>query len=303
MMLDIISLCFGGLIAGGTIVMYRIFSAVPAENRSLLDQPADGFRLVWPFILAFCHYFGRYLSQDYRLVTDLKLKKGGVQYTMSPEQFFAAKVISCILGILLTLLFFWLLDSGRIIYTLPVAIMSFYYPDLWLKETIAKRQKQIVRSLPFYLDIIVLSIESGTNLTGGITQAVQKSGESPLKAEFGRVLRDVRSGKTRADSLREMSERAGTQALTSIINGMIQAERNGSSLAPVLRAQADQLRTTRFLKAEKLAMEAPVKLLGPLITFIFPTTFLVIGFVLLSKAILARVITWEPLLWAYYWPG
>jgi len=302
-MLDIIALCFGGLVTGGTMVLFRIFSAVPAENRSLLDQPADGFRLVWPFILAYCHYFGNYLSQRYRIVTDLKLKKGGVQYAINPEQFFAAKVISCIIGFLLTLLFFWSLGTGRSLYAIPTAIASFFYPDLWLKETISRRQRQIVRSLPFYLDVIVLSIESGTNLTGGITQAVQKSGESPLKAEFSRVLRDVRSGKTRADSLREMSERAGTQALTSIINGMIQAEKNGSSLAPVLRAQSDQLRSTRFLKAEKLAMEAPVKLLGPLIAFIFPTTFLVLGFVLLSKAIQSRVITWEPLLWAYYWPG
>ena len=302
-MLALISLCFGGVIAGGTMVLYRIFRAVPDENRSLLDQPAKGFRLVWPLILAYCHYFGAYLSQGYRLVTDLKLKKGGVQYSISPEQFFAAKVICSIIGFLTTLLFLVLLGFGQIIYALPIAIASFYYPDLWLKETISRRQSLIVRSLPFYLDVIVLSIESGTNLTGGLTQAVQKSGESPLRAELSRVLRDVRSGKTRADSLREMSERAGTPALSSVINGMIQAERNGSSLAPVLRAQADQLRTNRFLKAEKLAMEAPVKLLGPLITFIFPTTFLVLGFVLLSKAVQSRIITWEPLLWAYHWPG
>ena len=80
---------------------------------------------------------------------------------------------------------------------------------------------------------------------------------------------------------------------------MNQAEKTGSSLGPVLRAQSDQLRSTRFLKAEKMAMEAPVKLLGPLVMFIFPTTFIVIGFVILSKALGDGIITWAPLVWAF----
>lgn len=80
---------------------------------------------------------------------------------------------------------------------------------------------------------------------------------------------------------------------------MIQAERTGASLGPVLRAQSDQLRSARFLKAEKMAMEAPVKLLGPLIMFIFPTTFMVITFVMLSKALAEGLLTWAPLVWAF----
>ena len=84
---------------------------------------------------------------------------------------------------------------------------------------------------------------------------------------------------------------------------MIQAEKTGSSLGPIMRAQAEQLRNARFLKAEKMAMEAPVKLLGPLIMFIFPTTFLVLGFVIISEAIQQGVLNWKPMVWAFYWPG
>ena len=184
-----------------------------------------------------------------------------------------------------------------------MCIRDSIYPDLWLREVTTQRQKKILRALPNYLDIVILSIEAGTNLTGGITHAVQKSPDSPLRMELSRVLRDIRSGKKRSESLREMSERAGVQPLTNVISSMIQSEHSGSSLGTVLRAQSDQLRSRRFLQAEKLAMEAPVKLLGPLVMFIFPTTFLVLAYVILSKAIQANIIKWGPLLWAYSWPG
>ena len=140
-------------------------------------------------------------------------------------------------------------------------------------------------------------------MTGGLTQAVQKSNDSALRSELSRVLRDIRAGKSRADSLRDLAERTGSLPIKNIVSGLIQAERTGSSLGPLLRAQADQLRSERFQRAEKQAMEAPVKLLGPLMMFIFPTTFLVLIFLVLSKALMQGVVTWGPIVWAYQWPG
>ena len=186
---------------------------------------------------------------------------------------------------------------------LVFACGGFFYPDIWLRDVAQRRSREIFRTLPFYLDIITLSIEAGSNLTGGLTHAVQKSGDGVLRSEWNRVLRDVRAGKTRAEALRTMAENSGSTAVNSVVTSMIQAEKTGSSLGPILRSQSDQLRKTRFLKAEKLAMEAPVKLLGPLVMFIFPTTFFVIGFVILSKAMQSGLITWWPLVWAYSWPG
>lgn len=99
------------------------------------------------------------------------------------------------------------------------------------------------------------------------------------------MLRDMRTGKPRADALRDLTQRVTCTGLSNVVSSMIQAEKTGSSLGKVLRAQADQLRSTRFLKAEKMAMEAPVKLLGSLVMFIFPNTFLVLGFLIPSLAI------------------
>ena len=93
----------------------------------------------------------------------------------------------------------------------------------------------------------------------------------------------MRAGKARIDALRDFSARLDFTPITSFVSALVQGEKTGSSLGPILRAQAEQRRTERFLRAEKLAMEAPVKMLGPLIFFIFPCTFIVIGFPIAMK--------------------
>ena len=104
-----------------------------------------------------------------------------------------------------------------------------------------------------------------------------------MREEFQRVLRDIRAGKPRATSLRDMAGRLNETSVTNFTIAVIQAESMGMSLGPILRAQADQRRIERFLRAEKLAMEAPVKMLFPLIAFIFPCTFIVLFFPIVMK--------------------
>jgi len=279
--------------------VFRIFNEVPDEDRSYLDKPPSGFRLVWPFINLLVHYTSGIITKNYRYSTQLRLRRAGVEYSLSVEQFFAGKIIATICALGFVYLLQVMLNKPSLVYLLLAALGGFFYPEIWLKETMDARNSKIFRALPFYLDIITLAVESGTNLTNGISQAVQKAPEGPLRVELGRVLRDIRAGKPRAESLRDLAERVSNEGLNNVVSSMIQAEKTGASLGSVLRAQSDQLRSTRFLKAEKLAMEAPVKLLGPLIMFIFPTTFIVIGFVILSKALGDGIITWAPLVWAF----
>ena len=299
----LISLLFGGFIALMVWNLYKIFSEVPEEDRLYLDRPPAGFRMVWPLVQLFVHYLGSLVTRNYRLATHMRLRRAGMDYSLSPEQFFAGKVIAAIVAVLFSLFVQNLLNAGSVVTLIIAAVAGFYYPELWLKEATDARNRAIFRDLPFYLDIIILGVESGTNFTGGLTQAVQKAPDGPLRQEFGRVLRDVRAGKPRADALRDLTERVNSEGVSSVVSSIIQAEKTGSSLGPVLRAQCDQLRTARFQKAEKLGMEAPVKLLGPLVMFIFPNTFFVLGFVVISKALQEGVITWAPLVWAFNWPG
>lgn len=291
---------------GIAVVIWQTLSVVarvPAENRLYRDAPASGFRIVWPMIRLLVFYAGRYMSDTRLEALQLKLGRAGAEYSLNAREVLAAKFIAATLfgAASSTLIVFY--GASMILMVLMACLLGFNYPDSWLKQKALQRRAQMLKALPFYLDVITLSVESGSNLTGAITQAVQKSSESALRRELSRVLRDIRSGKTRAEALRDFASRADSPAINQVVSGLIQGEKAGANLGPMLRAQAEQLRTQRFQLAEKKAMEAPVKLLGPLFTCIFPMTFVALGFVMLSKAIQGGFISSPLILWAYGWPG
>lgn len=151
-------------------------------------------------------------------------------------------------------------------------------PWLALRDRILGRQKNVLRDLPGYLDLLALALEAGCAFGAALQLTVQRSAASALRTGMERVLHEVRAGSPRADALRRLDRRMGVGALGAAVAAIVQAEATGVSLAPVIRAQARRCTQQRFARAEKLAMEAPVKMLGPLILCIFPCTFIVIGF-------------------------
>jgi len=165
------------------------------------------------------------------------------------------------------------------------ALIGYAIPQTWLRDRIETRRRAVLRELPFYLDVITLAVESGLNLGSALAQAVDKGPRGPLRIELGRVLRDLRAGRTREEALRALAERLAIPAVGSLVAALLVAEKQGVSLGPVLRAQAEQRRTERFMRAEKLAMEAPVKMLPALLLFIFPCTFVMLLFPVASRMI------------------
>lgn len=295
------------LIGTGTgLLLWQLLitlTRVPAENRLYRDAPALGFRMVWHLIRLVVFYFGPFMRDAQLMPLQAELGRAGAEYSLKAEEVLAAKLIAALLAGTITSMLVLLYGSSMIFFVVIACASGFYYPDSWLKQHAAHRRQELLKCLPFYLDVITLSVESGSNLTGGITQAVQKTADSALRRELTRVLRDIRSGKSRADALRAFASRANSPTITQVVSGLIQGEKSGASLGPMLRAQAEQLRTRRFQMAEKKAMEAPVKLLGPLFLCIFPMTFVALGFVMLSKAIIEGFITAPLIVWAYGWPG
>lgn len=302
-MILLISGCIGVSVVLLILQFAHLYTSLPEEDRAWRDKPLLAFRLVWPFIQLFDHYGSRFYSEKRHNAALSLLRQAGLEFTLSSGQLIASRMVGALAMCVLCACFLWVMDFSLKFMVVFAALWGYWYPDLWVKRVIKTRQIKMDRDLPFYLDVVTLAVESGTNLTGALTQAVQKAPDSPLRIEFSRVLRDIRAGKPRTEALRELSERAGNPALTSVVSGMNQAERSGASLGPVMRAQATQLRNARFASAEKKAMEAPVRLLAPLMTFIFPTTFVVLGFLILSKLIQQNIVTWAPIAWAYSWPG
>jgi len=150
------------------------------------------------------------------------------------------------------------------------------YPVLWLRDRLRSRQRAISRALPYALDLLTLSVEAGLDFGGALAKVVEKGRQGPLADELSLVLKELRLGKTREQALHNLARRAGHPALTSFVQAVVHADRMGSPLGHVLRVQATQLRIERTHRAEKLAHEAPVKLLLPLVFCIFPTLFLML---------------------------
>lgn len=258
---------------------------VPPEDRSYRDAPPLGFRIVWWPVQWIAYYFGPVLPMRYRQRSLVKLRLAGLDYAISTEQFLAGRLIAAAAS---TLLLDWVLSSfGQALSWWPLlaALAGYAFPAIWLRDRIQLRRRETLKTLPFLLDILTLCVEAGLNLTGAFTQAVAKGPKGPLRDEIARVLRDVRAGKPRVDALRSLSDRMNEPSISNMVSALIQAESMGMNLGPILRAQSEQRRAERFARAEKLAMEAPVKLLFPLIAFIFPCTFVVLGFPIVMKFI------------------
>ena len=266
----------------------RLVSAVPEQDRTWNDSPPLGFKMVWWPIRWFAHYLAPFITQKSYDLKLAQLRQAGLDYALNPGQYLSGRIVW---GILFASLIYWIAASFKLYSALMILIsfaFGFYYPAIWLTDLIKLRRKQMLKALPFYLDIITLCVESGLNINGALQQAVAKGPKGVLQAEFQRVLRDIRAGSNRSDALRSMAQRLNHAAVSSFTSTLIQAEATGMSLGPVLRAQSEQRRNERFTHAEKIAMEAPVKLLFPLIVFIFPCVFIILLFPIAMK-IMAQV--------------
>jgi tight adherence protein C len=148
-------------------------------------------------------------------------------------------------------------------------------PILWLHDRAAARRAAIVRALPHAADLLTLAVEAGLDFAAALAKVAEK-GRGPLHAELSTALKELRFGKTREEALRGLAFRAAVPAVSSFVQALLHADRIGTPLGRVLRALSTQMRVERAQRAEKLANEAPVKLLFPLLAFIFPTLFLML---------------------------
>lgn len=155
-------------------------------------------------------------------------------------------------------------------------VLLYFHPLLWLRTAVRRRQQSILRSLPFVLDLLTLSVEAGLDFMTALQRNVERRRLDALGEELVRVIREIQLGTPRRQALRALSRRVALPDLRSVVNALVQADELGVSIGAILRIQSDQIRQRRFDRAERLANEAPVKLLGPLLLFIFPSVFLIL---------------------------
>lgn len=207
----------------------------------------------------------------------------GIRHPGAPGIFWGARALCA--ALMPALVFFGVLVADKkimplhiLLILLVVAAVGFYIPEVILDMRIRWRKEQIVRGFPDALDLLVVCVEAGMGIDAAINRVTEEIRlSSPvLSDEFRQLNLELRAGKSRADSLRNLGTRTDVEEVRSFATLLIQTDRFGTSVAQALRVHSDAMRTQRYHKAEELAAKLPVKLMFPLILFIFPAIIVVI---------------------------
>ncbi|WP_337019521.1 type II secretion system F family protein, partial [Oceanobacillus massiliensis] len=142
-------------------------------------------------------------------------------------------------------------------------------------KKIQKRSQIAGKELPDILDLLTISLEAGLGFDAALSKVVSKKQGEVIK-EFKIALEEMRLGQTRKEALNSINDRLSSSELKGLIYNIIQAEKLGVGMVSVLRVQTEEIREYRRQKAEETAMKAPIKMMFPLVLFIFPTLFIVL---------------------------
>lgn len=232
-------------------------------------------------------FFKRYLSpivgsmKNKRKIKDKykrSLASAGLTSYLTPEDFFAFKLF-LILGFpVMFMAIREFLEETWSIKLIPVlAIAGFYYPNIWIKGKIEQRQKEILFSMPFSVDMLALSVEAGLDFIAAMAKVIKKAKPSALVEEFTILLKEIKIGASRADALRNMAWRTNLIQVASFCATLIAADSVGASIGPILKSLGAEMRQKRSSQIEKAGATAATKILFPMMFFIIPSVFIVVA--------------------------
>lgn len=238
-------------------------------------------RVVFPILRRFGEFATRFTPQNALQDITRKLELGGKAGRMDAPMFFSLRFVGAgVVGVVSFLLFTLTVVktetvSTAVLYSLIGTVIGFFFPQLWLDSEIKKRQKEVQKAMPDALDLLTICVEAGLGFDAAMSNVAQKW-DNELSLAFARTIRETQLGKVRRDAMKSMAERIDLPEMTSFVAAVVQSEQLGVSMAKVLRIQADQMRLRRRQIAEELAHQAPVKMLLPMVGFIFPSIFIVL---------------------------
>lgn len=248
------------------------------------------FRLLLPLAPNFKALFTSPSFARIRGECDSRIVAAGFEGLLSGWEFLALRILNPIaMGVvwggaiyLLGMMDETVRDNFWLLVFAGVALFA-VQPGVWLNQTVKARHKSIQRAMPFMIDLLTLSVEAGIDFMSAIQRATAGRKMDPLNEELIRVGHEIRLGASRQQALRNLAARVDMADMRSFCFALIQADELGVGIGTILRIQSDQMRQKRFDRAERLANEAPVKMLFPLLLFIFPAVFIVLLGPILSR--------------------
>lgn len=208
-------------------------------------------------------------------VLQQRLVHAGFRNESAVKVFYGSKVI--VIAILALAVIVTGLINISWMFILVAIAGGYLLPDFYLGHIIKKRQSNITRGLPDVLDLLVICMEAGLSLDQATARTAQELAQSQpdLCDELNIVVLEQRAGRPRADAWRNMADRSDVECVKNLVSIMVQTEQFGTSIAKMLRVHSESLRTQRVQTIEELAAKTTVKLIFPLVLFIFPALFVV----------------------------
>ncbi|MBR2633470.1 MAG: type II secretion system F family protein [Lentisphaeria bacterium] len=265
-------------IAAGCFFYIALGAAFNAKLETADTENKNKFPLLIRITLPLCGLFRNMVKKNdfttWKKSSSANLKMAGfAEDEMNCEDYISLRFAFFLLA---TLIIFIGALSGRMMITLIMAILLAVYPEVWLKAIIKRRHTEIMKALPNVLDLLTLSVESGRDLISSLRDILARRKPDALGEELTRTFHEIQLGRKRVEALRSLADRVRQVDLTATVNAIIQAEELGVSIGKQLRIQSDSQRAKRFSLAEKLANEAAVKIIIPVVIFILPAVFIIL---------------------------
>jgi tight adherence protein C len=241
-------------------------------------QKSPFTRIVLPIVDKFSKFFGQMTPVRSLNRAQVSIVQAGLQGKVYPLQIATISYFLMVLLPVMSLSFVGIptaLMSWASLKLAMAAILGYRLPFGFIQGKAKARQHEIRKALPFTLDLISISVEAGMALDGAMAIVMEKS-RGPMADELNLTLREIRLGKGRNEALTDMADRVGLEELKSFVTAVTYIARLGGSLVDVIRIQAQAMRIKRRQRAEEKAMKTPVKIMIPLVFFIFPSMFIVI---------------------------
>lgn len=213
----------------------------------------------------------------YRKKVEHLLMTAGMSRQLTIDEFIGLRLLYGVLfpALLFTMNFALEMGLPPLIF-LALVPAGYFLPDIHAKGIRKMRTTAVLLDLPFYIDLLALSTEAGLDFIGAIQRIVDKADNSPLAEELGIVLKDIKLGAARLESLRAMSKRLDMPEITSFVAVLADADATGASISSVLKDQSVQMRLERFVRAEKAGARAAQLILLPIMAFIIPAVFIMV---------------------------
>ncbi|CBL45134.1 type II secretion system protein [gamma proteobacterium HdN1] len=244
------------------------------------------YRLFKPFIKLLAVEFSKLIKPAKRERISNRLSSGGLRYAILPEEFMAMKYICAVVAGGITVWSLLTMPDMKAEFKLllyPLALVGFFYPDIWLSDQINRRRRITLKEFPFMLDLLVLGMRAGLNYAAALGHAIEAMPNGVIRDEFSKVLREIRAGKSRREALLTLADRMNLEAISNFVAAVNQVEETGGEIVSVLMVQAEQRRNERFTAAEIAANKAPIRMLIPMMLFLFPIIFMLLTFIIIVK--------------------